>query len=166
MDCGLISCQVLGGVGTASAAVFAAFSALFAGISLRSDAKSRDVSSYLDILSRFQESERKIDQASDRQQIHFIIKEHINFLEGIACLCNKKKFGSATKELCHDALVNHLAVFENNDITRELLENSVTNSETYEYLLKFYQKNRQSIKDRVSSIKLSEQASLNKSASR
>jgi len=149
VDSGLESWHALSAIGAAGAALVAAVSAAFAGISLRSDARARDVSSYLDILIRFQESERKINEASE-EDIEFAIREHFNFLEGISYLCNKSMFGRATYELSNDTLINHIAVFEKNDYARNLLEGSVTSENTYECLLGFYKNNRNEIKSRAS----------------
>jgi hypothetical protein len=58
------------------------------------------------------------------------------------------RFGSGTANLCRDALSNSLAAIEINTEMMEILEDSITSPETFEYLGKFRRKHRNIIEKR------------------
>jgi hypothetical protein len=132
-------------VGTVAAAASAVCSAL----ALRSQARAVDVSSYLEILDRLQQFERRLEaSASGTEQSVFARREYVNFLEGLAHLYMAGRFGSGTASLCRDALSNSVAAIEINTEMMQILEDSITSPETFEYLGKFRRKHRDVIEKR------------------
>ncbi|MGH6899847.1 MAG: hypothetical protein ACREJ5_25395 [Geminicoccaceae bacterium] len=127
----------------------AAASAICSALALRSQARAVDVSSYLEILERLQQFERRL-KASDSvsEERVFARREYLNFLEGLAHLYIDARFGRGTVNLCRDALCNSLAAIEINTEMMEILEDSITSSETFEYLGEFRRKHRDIIEKR------------------
>lgn len=128
-------------IATLGTAMAAATSAVVAAYALRSQARALDVSSYLTILERLQRFERRIqDFGSDENERTFTLREYANFLEGVAHLYNKGRFGSRTADHCRDALANSVAAIEINSDVMEILARSITSLETFEHLGAFKKK--------------------------
>jgi hypothetical protein len=127
----------------------AATAAIFAGLALSSQTRAVDVSSYLEILRRLQDFERRLkDAASDRDQHVFALREYANFLDGMAHLHNAGRFGRGTAALCWDALCNSIAALEISEETTNVLEDSFTSRETFEHLVAFREKHKSKIEER------------------
>lgn len=127
----------------------AAAAALFAGLALSSQTRAVDVSSFLEILGRLQDFERRLkDAASDSDQHVFALREYANFLDGIAGLHNAGRLGRGTAALCWDALCNSIAALEISEETTKVLEKSFTSRETFEHLVAFRKKHQLKIEER------------------
>lgn len=140
-----------------ASAIAAGVSAVAASIGLilsffgfRAQARALDAASYLSILERFQENERKLAATDwDDDQRSFIIREHFNFLEGVTHLYNTGRLPGKTREMCKDILINHIAALHTSKEAVFLFEMSVTNVDTYAEIGKFLRENKAEIEARV-----------------
>ena len=143
-----IAWLIAGTIAAFVSASAAAGSAVCSALALRSQARAVDVSSYLEILEQLQEFERRLNaSALVSEEWLFARREYVNFLEGLAHLYIDGRFGSGTANLCRDALCNSIAAIEINREMMEILEDSITSSETFEYLGKFRSKHRTSLRN-------------------
>jgi hypothetical protein len=130
----------------------AAAGAIVASVALRSQTRAVDVTSYLEILQRLQEFERRLkDAASDRDQQVFALREYANFLEAVAHLHNAGRFGRDTAALCRDALCTAIAALEISEEAMSVLGDSFTSRETFEHLVAFRKKHKSKIEERKAS---------------
>ncbi len=144
-----VSWLIAGTIAAVVSASAAAASAVWSGLALRSQARAVDVSSYLEVLERLQRFERVLRASASLGEEHvFARREYLNFIEGLAHLYMKGGFGNGTANLCMDALCNSIAAVEINAEIMEILENSLTSPETFEYLGKFRKKYRDVIERR------------------
>jgi hypothetical protein len=144
-----ITWLIAGTIAACVSAFAAAASAVFSARALRSQTRAVDVSSYLDILERLQQFERRLKASgSGGEEWLFARREYLNFLEGLAHLYIDGRFGSGTNDLCRDTLSNSIAAIEINREMMVILEDSVTSPETFEYLGKFRKKHRDLIEKR------------------
>jgi hypothetical protein len=150
MEAGVgITWLIAGTIATSLSACAAAASAICSVFALRSQARAIDVSSYLQILEQLQQFERRLTaSASVGEDWVFARREYVNFLEGLAHLYIKGRFGSGTADLCRDALSNSIAAIELNRDMMSILENSYSSPETFEYLGEFRKKHRDIIEVR------------------
>jgi hypothetical protein len=140
---------IAGTIAAFVSAFAAAAAAIFAGLALSSQTRAVDVSSYLEILRRLQDSERRLkDTASDRDQHVFALREYVNFLDGVAHLYNAGRFGRGAAALCWDALCNSIAALETIEEITNVLEDSFTSLETFEHLVAFRKKHKSKIEER------------------
>ena len=145
---------IAGAIAAFISASAAATGAIVASVALRSQTRAVDVSSYLEILQRLQEFERRLkDAASDREQYVFALREYANFLEGVAHLHNAGRFGRGTAALCRDALCSAIAALEISQETMSILEASFTSRETFEHLVAFRKKHKSRIEERKASFR-------------
>jgi hypothetical protein len=150
MDAGAgVTWFIAGTLAAFVSACAAAASAIWSGLALRSQARAVDVSSYLEILERLQQFERRLKASSSAsEECVFARREYLNFLEGLAHLYIHRRFGSGTNDLCRDALSNSVAAIEINTEMMMILEDSITSPETFKYLGKFRRKHRDIIEKR------------------
>jgi hypothetical protein len=140
---------VAGTIAAFVSALAAAASAIFSAAALRSQTRAVDVASYIEILKRHQQFERKLKaSASVSEEWIFTRREYHNFLEGLAHLYIKRRFGSKTADLCRDSLANSMAAIEIYTEIMGVLADSVTSPEAFEYLAKFRKKHRRLIEER------------------
>lgn len=131
--------MVIVAIVTALSALAATGSALFAGLSLRQQAKAADVYNYLVISERLLEAERRlVPFNSDSEDCRRIYIEHLNLLECYAKLHNEERVGATSRDLLKDALLNQLLSLEFIQEINDLIEGSVTGKEAFEEIRSFW----------------------------
>jgi hypothetical protein len=127
------------------AAVASALSAAASFWLIRTEARSHDFDSCLDLIERLGVALRRVRDAQDDGIRDFEFRELLNLMEGLALLENQRRIPKATRKFAKTYLIETYAFLRSEGSTRVLLDSSVTGVTTFDELMQFYDRNRAEI---------------------
>ena len=124
-------------------ALAAAVGLLIAAHSIRQQNNSIDASTVRTLLDDLKQSERDLAAArADPQKFEREFLNYANHLEVLATCVNSKLFGSVTRHIARNRLIEDLAIFGSTPEAMKLLEGSVDSPNTFSDIRKFLASNR------------------------
>jgi hypothetical protein len=132
-------------VATAIAASIAAVGLFLTWRALVAQRRSTDLGTMLALASLAREAEARVSTAEDLEKRQQELVNYLNFLEVYAAAVNERLLEEVTMNLARDRIVNDLAILSVSADARERVKCSITSSETFSHIQKFWKNNRVSI---------------------
>lgn len=132
---------------TVAAALFAAGGLFATALSLRIQARSNDLSSLFYVANQLREGESNLMSSRADPESHNVeLVNYINLLETFATAVNARLFGTATRKIAEDRLVNDIAILLASEPSRAKIEAAITSDSTFRELVQFETGHRKRIR--------------------